>query len=422
MSGRKEDEEKFHEVDEERFDDKENRYFHFNDDDYYDDDAEEPDDESFDDFSLMVGSIFESLLSLMPNDMQEYANNAFDAILTAGSGLPEESNKILKRLRKHSKGKLSPGIPLMESRNYKAMAVAAMDDQKDDILKNIKHEKKALDEFVRLYESDADTSSVSFDDYLNARSERCRVKNLLHCRKGALSAMIVIPDDREFSMEEILEALSAYYDGTDDDEYAELSYSFLSEHENCICIQYNDPVDFSRIMAMAPEYMHEPLPDDPYCNNPSISVIIDAGKDLLSAAWDLEQVIAAICGLYSGIEYMEINDFPVNPALIPLIVKEASDGIFCDPVLYGYSLSSDRKFFRTHGMDVFGCHDIGICIENRKYSDDNLLHWMSSASDMMMRHKVKPGEEITICGVVFSAETYKDGDNDMIVLRESDNE
>ena len=103
---KKDDDGRFREVDEDRFDDISNRYFPFSADD--DDGGEDfpfaPDMENFMmEFTDMVSGLFDEFISLLPEDVQEHAHAVLDALMSSGSGKPKEALRIISSLKKPPK-------------------------------------------------------------------------------------------------------------------------------------------------------------------------------------------------------------------------------------------------------------------------------------------------------------------------------
>ena len=88
------DDERFHEIDDEHFDDSENLYFPFRESSVPEDAAG---DEAYEEFSDMMLSFFSEFVSLLPLDIQDYARNADLVIYVVDSSknLDENDEKIM---------------------------------------------------------------------------------------------------------------------------------------------------------------------------------------------------------------------------------------------------------------------------------------------------------------------------------------
>ena len=417
----KDDEGKFHEIDDEIFDDGENRYFHFSGDD--DEDFIDSDDgDDFFESAEMMSEIFETFLSLLPEDMKEYGQTAFDAVLSAGSGSPAESNSHLRKLRKLSKGKYSPGIALMEARNCKALAIAAMSAESDEVKKILKQERKALEEYIRY----CDKTGIydDFDAYLFARVERAKVVKMQGEDKGVFIANIEIPEEAGFAMEDVISSLEKYYQPLDDDQYTDTSYVFLSDNDNVIHIEYSDPAIMTEVLSAVPLPLREKLKREEPITKGVISITVDAGHNITSAAMDMQQVMSAVCSIFPVADLVTLNANYIHPSIIPVMIQETDDNVFCDPVLFQFSYEggsdSDHRVFRSHLAGVWGRKDLGIPMPDIDSDPDIIMH-LSEAMQKHIKHAIKDGDHIEIDGREYKASDYKDGDDDIILLREKTN-
>lgn len=418
MSKEYDEDEKFREIDDEGFDDRDNRYFHF--DDEGDDGYSFPDDE--DDFieaSDMLSGIFRSFLSLMPSDMQEYSSLAFDAILAAGSGNAEESNRLLKALRKIRND--SAGVYLMEARNWKKLAVDAINKGSDDIDEYLRHERKALESYIRY--CDKHDESYDFDEYLEARIEHARVINMMGESKGVFSARIELPEEREFEMEDVLRALESYYAPTEDDTYSDSMYSFLSEGENVIKIEYTDPASVKETLYSFSSDVRDQFSEYAIPSSGVISITIDCGKDIDSGAMDLQQVVSAVCAVYPDSD-LYINDLQVSPSLYPILKQATEEGFICAPVIFQFFYDGDmpesERILRTNSAEIWGKKDIGIRPQEFRNEAD-AISCLTDAISKHVKKTIKAGDTVRIHGLDLKASEYKEEFDDIILLTEKKN-
>ncbi len=424
MPDRKDDDERFREIDDIDFDDRDNRYFHFSNDEESEYPVMDDDDDSFMDAADMINDIFQQLLMLFPSDMYEYGQTALDAILSSGSGTPEISNGILKKLRKMAKDRDCPGISILEAKNFKAMAVAAISSGSEDVRTYLEKERKALSEYIRY--CDKHEFYEDFDTYLFARIERAKAAKLMGERKGIFVATVEVPESDGFTMEDLLSSLSGYYQEIDDDTYTDNSYVFITDQDNAILIEYNDKALVSEMMSKLPLELRNTMNSSDFnMSNGVISITVDSGKNITSSAMDLQQVLAAICSLYPDSPLVTLNANVVSPSIIPLLIEETNENVFCDPVMFQFaydgSKSEERRVFRTHTADAWGRKDIGIMMPDLE-ADSDLLSCLSIAVTKHVKKAFKDGDHIEIQGRIFKASSYKDDDDDIILLTEKKND
>ena len=84
---KEDDNDKFLEIKEDSYDDLDNRYYSFGDNGMGNHDSfpvfDEPDDE-IQDLSEMIATLFDDFVSLLPSDVQEYAEKAVSVLRAAG--------------------------------------------------------------------------------------------------------------------------------------------------------------------------------------------------------------------------------------------------------------------------------------------------------------------------------------------------
>ena len=81
---------------------------------------------------------------------------------------------------------------------------------------------------------------------------------------------------------------------------------------------------------------------------------------------------------------------------------------------------SDHRVFRSHLAGVWGRKDLGIPMPDIDSDPDIIMH-LSEAMQKHIRHAIKDGDHIEIDGREYKASDYKDGDDDIILLREKTN-
>ena len=424
MSEKKDDEEKFHEIDDDRFDDADNRYFHFRNEESDGSDDGLPYlpemDDSFMEFTDMVGGIFDMVISLLPADMQEYGMTALDAVIAAGSGNPSASNRMLKALRKMAEdgGKDSPGIFLMEARNYKSMVINALSTGAGTVEKLLKKEKKALEAYISYYDK-ADTFD-DFDEYLFARAERARVRQMLGEQKGVFTATLEIPDGSAFDMDDLLDALNEFYEPSEDDDYTDTSFVFLSSPGNVVQIEYSDPAIVTELLSSVPLGLREKMDAGAFPGNGVVTITIDSGKDITSAAVDMQQVLAAVYSLYPDTPIVTLNSTVVQPELMPVLLEDTRSNMFCELVLLQILCEGDEEnaILRSHTASAWGRPDIGIRMNETTLEPFAVV---GVALDRHLRRAIKAGDHIEIEGHTFKAVQHKAGDDDIIILMEKKN-
>ena len=421
MSDKKKDDEvKSCEINDMDFDDRDNHYFHFHEsaDDY------SPLDDGFTEEVDMINDILNEFLSLLPVDMQEYGKTALDAIIASGCHSFNESNKLLKKLRKLTKGRDCPGIAMKEAMNYKALAVESISSGEYDVKSLISKECKALGEYIRYFEKNS--FLYDFDDYLFARIERAKAYKMIGEQKGVFMATLEIPEGEEFSMEKLVKGLSAYYEETDDDIFTENSYAFLSGDDNVILIEYNDRVDISEMVETMPQDLRNMLDESEMnLSNSVVTITVDSGKDITSAAMDMQQVLATVCSVYPDSPMVTINGNVIQQSIIPLMIQDTENGFFCEPVLFQFAYDGNKideeRVFRTHSAKLWGRKDIGFPMPDAD-TDIDLLSYLSMAISRHVKHEIKAGDKIELDGKTFKAFAYKDGYDDIILLTEKKND
>ncbi len=423
MSGKKDDKEKFHEIDDERFDDQDNRYFQYREDE---DDADISDlfanqEDSFYDYSDMITGIFDTFIRLLPVDIQEYADTVLNAILSSGSGKPDASNMFLKEAKKLAKGKDVPGISFLEAQNYKLLAINSTDPE--EMHKNIVKQKKALDAYIKY--CDKDEELEDFESYINLRCERAKIKEALGDMKGAFIAMFELPAGTQFDIDKVMDALDRYYESNDDagvvDEH---SYSFLSEGDNAIRIDFFDPSFFSNVPQNILDNLELDPADSDFMSTPTIVITIDASKDLVSACFDLQQILTALCKAYPEPERIIVNSMPINLKNIESMVADTDSGYICEPVIFqvSYEIVGDKKVVMTHIGPFFGKKDVGIAIPVSEEPDIDSIAAVLTAMSQNIKHTVKPGAHLEFGGKVFKTFDFKARDRDIILIAEKKND
>ncbi len=400
------DDERFHEIDDEHFDDSENLYFPFRESSVPEDAAG---DEAYEEFSDMMLSFFSDFVSLLPLDIQDYARNAFDALTTQGCGEPEESNRILKAMRKEHKD--IPGLYLMEARNCKSIAVSMMHEtgREEELAATLRKERKALSEYIR--RSD-DADILDFQSYLWARAERSKVSLMLGDAKGAFSAIICLPHDTGFSMERLMDELDSYYMNDDEDEYSDNWYRFLSEADNAIQIEYSDPFDIIDSIVdpgHASEYVR--MMNDSGMTGPMLMVTVDAGKDINSAAVDMQQVLAACLRACPEAECAYFDSFFVDKELLKMLLDDTEDGYFCGIVMYRISVEGDVA--KTNSLGVWGRKELSLPVEPFS-SPAEAAFTLAKAAERHVSKALKPGSAIEVNGRHF---TVGEGNGDLLDLK-----
>ena len=238
MSDKKDDGEKFHEIKEDSFDDMNNSYFSFHDDEDQDDFLSFFEDgELMQEFSEILTSLFDEFVSLLPVDIQEYAEHAVEAVLSRFGMEPEETLKIAKKLRKLAGNLDCPGIYLIEADAYKKIATMNMGKEDEAFRKAIEKEEKALHQYITHFEK---KGYGDVDGYLFARVESMRIRQLLGNRKGIFSASLFLPEDADFDMEAIIDSLEEFYSSEEaPDNYDERTYTFTTDSNCVVHLEYN---------------------------------------------------------------------------------------------------------------------------------------------------------------------------------------
>lgn len=418
---KKDDDGRFREVDEDRFDDISNRYFPFSADD--DDGGEDfpfaPDMENFMmEFTDMVSGLFDEFISLLPEDVQEHAHAVLDALMSSGSGKPKEALRIISSLKKKSKERCCPGLSRLEARCYRLLAREAIAKSDEEAAVYLRKERKALSQYIKECDQSDD---CDFDAYLEARSQRARISALLGETKGVLLATVEIPEDRDFDIDEVLDAIDVYYESPDPVDCTDTSYVFCTDGDSVISIEYVDPsMMMAELRAFGSEELRKQVDeiDDGSVKRSSVAITVEAGKSITSAAFDMQQVLAAVCSCYRESPLVALNNTVLPPPFIELLLTDTSDGLVCEPVIYQiFYAEGDDSILRTHAGAVWGRRNIGIVAEKGGDPSANLIPLIAAFSKNI-RHPMKDGDDFEADGRKFRMTDAKDGDEDILLMKE----
>ena len=402
------DDGKFREIDDESFDDSGNMYFHFHDPSdtggVRGSDLAQGMDGLLGEMMEMSLGFVEHVLSLFPGDVQESGELAMRAVSAAAAGDAETSNRLLHLLRKRIG--TTPGICKAEADNLMNLiseALAMGDEEKASRL--MKKERKLLSEYIKLAEKDG---SQDFMEYLSARTERARISEMLGLRKGVFSAAFEMPEGAEFRMEDFLSGLDRFYENTADDEHDDTMYLFLSGAGNAVRVQYADPSVIISGLSEDPEKAGRftDLLDAFDMHGSYVTVTVEAGKDISSAALDLQQVLAALIGCYPGTRMIAIGNDVVPEALIPAIAADSEDGYFCEAVMYMIlyeDTNEGRSVLRSHSAPCWGRQDIGIVISGDE-DDKEFSRLVAVICEVLAKHiahRLEDGDHVEALGMGF---------------------
>ena len=372
MDGNKNDE--FREIDD-KFNDIDNLYFPFKGDI---DSSTDADTEGFSGedllhmafgMSSMVGDLLNFVISVVPREMQEAVSAAIDAASSSLSGNAEESNKLLRKLRKLDKN--NAGVYLREAKNYKVLAAGDMKKDTNFDPVYLKKEKKALEFFLK---HEDDSYFTTDDDYMWARIEDAKLAMMLNGDyKGIFTAYIEIPDE-DFDIKDIENALNEYYEDDNSEASSDYEYTFLSDSSAVISVRYEDPI--SMAASAEPELRDKFLSamDELGVSNHAVSITVVADKsksdNIAGAAFDFQQVLTAIWSLYSDSDLVLIYDYPFDKEELPLLQSMTRKLMFALPFLANVTVEEDggRSIAVTHEARRWGLEDLGMYIDP---DDDN---------------------------------------------------
>ena len=421
---KEDDNDKFLEIKEDSYDDLDNRYYSFGDNGMGNHDSfpvfDEPDDE-IQDLSEMIATLFDDFVSLLPSDVQEYAEKAVSVVLSRIGGDPHASLRLINELKKLAKNKDCPGIYLYEAEAYKHLAVLSLQSDQEEALRAIKNEHKALRNYVK-YAEKQDFGNI--DDYLSARIEDVRARHMLGEYKGSFVANIIMAEGTEFDIEKIIESLDEFYHSdVPPENFSENEYIFMTDSDSVVSVQYNPPLPFDDELSgiLSGSELGRSF-DDSMFGNGYISVTIDAGDSIYSAAIDMQQVLAAISKVYPDTGDSSLNNVPMSGEALPLLLEEAREEIFCEPVMFNifFEEKDDRKYLATHNARAWGRRDIAIIAD--EFGDENdALDVLIEAMYRHMKHAIKNGDREEFSGYSLKADDFTLGLSDIIILRERKN-
>ena len=421
MSDKKDDGEKFHEIKEDSFDDMNNSYFSFHDDEDQDDfPSFFEDGELMQEFSEILTSLFDEFVSLLPVDIQEYAEHAVEAVLSRFGMEPEETLKIAKKLRKLAGNLDCPGIYLIEADAYKKIATMNMGKEDEAFRKAIEKEEKALHQYITHFEK---KGYGDVEGYLFARVESMRIRQLLGNRKGIFSASLFLPEDADFDMEAIIDSLEEFYSSEEaPDNYDERTYTFTTDSNSVVHLEYNSGEFLDDLLTSIPlsEEEKQKLYGSPFAS-PHVTVSVDAGKDITAAAIDLQQVLSAIYNVYPDMEDAVLNGISLGKTALPILLEDTREVIFSEHVLFNiFFESEDERYLATHNAEPWGRKNLAVDVKEFDREED-ALGVLVDAMYKHIKHAIKPGDHIECYGYDMKASAFNSEISDIIILRERKN-
>ncbi len=421
----KEGDEKFHEIDEDRFDDSENKYFQFPSDD--EDDEMLPDyDEDFFDSVLgmtdMFSGIVNQLISMLPDEMHEYGRIALEAIFASGKGDYKESNKLLHKLKKFDDFKAGSGVDLLEGNNYsdEANAILRETGNPDRVQSLLKKAKKSFMRYIDRY--DENCSLSEYNDYLFARAEKARAGLLTGDGKGVFSSALWLSENADFDILRVMNALEEYFLPPDDEEdsfYSDSFYLFETEADSVVSIRYQAN-NFNDIADEIPEALKDEFVRSGYNGNGGcIQILVDG--EPFSAAYDMQLVLTALFHEYGD----DVSSIRIGEELFPLsakdsIIEDTAEDIDSSVVFLqiGCTHYNDTCVYvlRTHSGLSWGRKDVAIELKHEPLQKDYAAVYNAMARNI--KRALKDGDIINSNDAGYKVYTSTDRGEELFFLKE----
>ncbi len=432
MDSKKEGEEKFHEIEEDRFDDSENKYFQFRTDEDGEEEMIPPYDDDFMDSVMGMTDLFTSvvnqLISMLPDEMHEYSEMALQAILSSGRGDYKESLKLIREMKKMKDIKAGSGVDFLEGNNYSEAAKAAMDesDDLDNARELMKKSRKAYQRYVNRFEEDF--SSSDYNSYLLARVEKARAGLVINECKGIFSATIGFDSSYDFDIFRIMKALETYYMPPEDDDDAFIGedfYIFETEMDNVVSIHFHACDRIRDIVDSMPEELKNEFGEAGYDLSEGHIQIIVEGKDPSYSAYDLQLVLACIFTEYSA----AVTSIRLGEELFPLSVKDSiiedtdddvnSFVVFCQMGCSHYQ-EDDVYILRTHSGAAWGRKDVAIELNGKPEKED--FEAIYHAMYANIKHPLKEDSCIHVADKDYMVYTSAERGEKLLFLKEKSDE